>query len=73
MKPSQQVLMVAIVILLAIVLLVAVQNADVVELRFLGWSFTTGVVLLVLASAGIGALAGAAATLFFVARRRPKS
>ena len=59
-------------VLLVIILLAAVQNAEVVHLRFLGWSHETGVLLLVLASVGIGALAGAAATFILMTRHRSK-
>ena len=73
MKFSHRVAIGGVSVLLVIILLVAVQNTDVVELRFLGWSHATGVLQLVLASVGIGALAGAAATFILMVRQRSKT
>jgi uncharacterized integral membrane protein len=73
MKLSHRILLGFAVTLLILILLIALQNSDVVELRFLGWSFATTVLKLVLACAAIGALLGAATGVALTLRlsRRP--
>ena len=61
-------------LLTTLVAIFALQNADEVTVRFLVWTFQTSVVIVILASAGMGALLAALLSLpqTLRARRRMK-
>jgi uncharacterized integral membrane protein len=72
MKLSHRVLLGLVSVLLVAVLLLAVQNSGVVELRFLGWAFSTSVLGLILGSALVGGLFGAAVAGALAMTFRPR-
>ena len=51
--------LIGIIVLLALLVILAVQNYQPLTLKFLFWTFDTNVVLALLVSFGIGCLAGA--------------